>query len=111
MLLRLLPILLASALAIPAAMAHAGPVCGSPEVLETVARMIAARGSDARIEPGPAGQVPTAQPHTVLCAVRVLERFYDTNRFDLAPQYRHQVYEFTVRQGRNGLFVDALSGN
>ena len=94
-----------------AATAYAGPVCNSPEVLEVIARMSAARGRDARIEPGPAGQIPTEQPHTVLCAVRVLERFYDTNRFDLAPQYRHQVYEFTVRRGRNGLFVDAVSGN
>ena len=91
--------------------AHPGPVCGSPEVLGIIARLVAAQGNAAQIEPGPAAQVPTASPQTVLCAVRVLETFYDTNRFDLVPQYQHKIYEFTVRQGRNGLFVEAVNGS
>ena len=107
-------------LAVPApGLSQPGPVCASPEVLDQVARIIAATGSTARIElvvggQGVAGlaglgQAPAAQPHTVACAVRLFDWAYDTSRHGLVPQPRERTYAFTVRRGRNALFVQPLS--
>ena len=82
------------------------PVCGRNEVLDVVADDIAQRGINAVILPGSVGQVPTALPDTVRCAVRLQTTFFDTNRFGAAPQVRLSVLDYTVRAGRNGLFVD-----
>ena len=91
-------------------LAHAGelprPVCGRNEVLDVVADDIAQRGINAVILPGSVGQVPTALPDTVRCAVRLQTTFFDTNRFGAVPQVRLSVLDYTVRAGRNGLFVD-----
>ena len=90
--------------------AHAGepprPVCGRNEVLDVVADDIAQRGLDAVILPGSVGQIPGALPDTVRCAVRLQATVFDTNRFGAVPQYRLSVLDYTVRAGRNGLFVD-----
>ena len=85
-----------------------GPVCSRPEVLDVVATDIARNGVASTIVPGGVGEIPTVLPGAVRCAVRVSTRFFDTNRFGLVPQYRVSVLEFTVRSGRNGLFVDAI---
>ena len=82
------------------------PVCGRSEVLDVVADDIAGRGLSAVILPGSVGQVPTALPDTVRCAVRLQTTFFDTNRFGGVPQVRMSVLDYTVRAGRNGLFVD-----
>lgn len=82
------------------------PVCGRNEVLDVVADDIAGRGLNAVILPGSVGQIPTALPDTVRCAVRLQETFFDTNRFGEAPQLRLSVLDYTVRAGRNGLFVE-----
>ena len=82
------------------------PVCGRNEVLDVVADDIAGRGLDAVILSGSVGQVPTALPDTVRCAVRLQTTFFDTNRFGEVPQLRLLVLDYTVRAGRNGLFVD-----
>ncbi|MBC7801173.1 MAG: hypothetical protein H7Z10_11170 [Gemmatimonadaceae bacterium] len=93
-------------------MAHAADrlpsVCGRPEVLGVVADDIARGGTDTVIIPGDFGEVPTAQPDTVRCAVRVNTRIVDTNRFGYVPQDRQSIVEFSVRTGRNGLFVDDI---
>lgn len=86
------------------------PVCARNEVLDVVADDIAQRGINAVILPGSVGQVPTALPDTVRCAVRLQATFFDTNRFGAAPQVRLSVLDYTVRAGRNGLFVD-VAGN
>lgn len=82
------------------------PVCGRNEVLDVVADDIAQRGLDAVILPGSVGQIPGALPDTVRCAVRLQTTFFDTNRFGTVPQVRLSVLNYTVRAGRNGLFVD-----
>ena len=96
-------------LAVPGpALAHDGPVCGSREVLDAVARLLVQAGSGARVEAGSVGQVPTARPDTVLCAVRLLDRFYDTNRFGVVPLVQPEVFEYTVRRVRTSLLVAPL---
>lgn len=84
------------------------PVCARNEVLDIVAEDIARRGIPAVIVPGDVGQIPTAVPSMTRCAVRLRETYYDTNRFGYAPQLRYSIVEFTVRAGRNGLFVDQI---
>ena len=71
-----------------------------------VADDIAQRGLNAVILPGSVGQIPTAMPDTVRCAVRLQTTFFDTNRFGGVPQVRLSVLNYTVRAGRNGLFVN-----
>lgn len=85
-----------------------GPVCGRNEVLGVVADDIARRGVDAVIVPGDVGEAPAAIPDTVRCSVRLQTIFYDTDRHGYVPQVRLTILEFTVRAGRNGLFVDAI---
>ena len=87
-----------------------GPVCGRNEVLSAVADDIARRGVDAVIVPGDVGEAPAAIPDTVRCSVRLQTVFYDTDRYGYAPQVRLSILEFTVRAGRNGLFVDTTGG-
>lgn len=82
------------------------PVCGRNEVLDVVADDIAQRGIDAVILPGSVGQIPTALSDTVRCSVRFQATYFDTNRFGAMPQVRLSVLDYTVRAGRNGLFVD-----
>lgn len=82
------------------------PVCSRNEVLDVVADDIAQRGIDAVILPGSVGEVPTALPDTVRCAVRIQATSFDTNRFGTVPQVRLSILDYTVRAGRNGLFVD-----
>lgn len=106
----LLAVLAAPVAAPVAALADAGPVCGRPEVLDVVDGILAARGSAARIEAGMVGQAPAANPAAALCAVRLLDRYYDTSRFGPVPQYVERTFRFTVRRARNGLFVDASGG-
>lgn len=104
-------LVLAAVFAPVAAMAGTpGPVCGAPEVLEIVARILSERGVPARIAAPPIGQVPTSRPDTVLCAVRLQREVFDTNRLGTVPQFREQTYEYTVRRGFNGLFVAAAGG-
>jgi len=90
--------------------AHAAPppVCSRIEVLDVVANEIARRGVSAVIVPGYFGEILTPTANTVLCSVRVHSTFYDTNRFGNVPQVRLSTLEFTVRAGRNGLFVDGV---
>ena len=85
--------------------AHDVPVCGSPEVLEAVVRLLVQTGSAAQVEAASVGQVPTARLDTVLCGVRLLNRFYDTNRFGLLPLVQAEVFEYTVRRVRGSLLV------
>ena len=85
-----------------------GPVCGRREVLGIVADDIARRGVDAVIVPGDVGEAPAAIPDMVRCSVRLQTVFYDTDRYGYVPQVRLSILDFTVRAGRNGLFVDAI---
>jgi len=95
-----------------AASAHAGvlpgPICDRNEVLDIVADQIARRGVAAIIVPGYIGEIPSFAPNTVRCSVRLQTTFYDTNQFGNVPQVRLSTLDFTVRAGRNGLFVDAI---
>ena len=98
-------------LASPApALAHDGPICGSPVVLEAVARLLAKAGSAAQVEGRSVGQVPTARLDTVLCTVRLLDPIYDTNRFGPIALIRAEVFEYTVRRARTALLVAAYPG-
>jgi hypothetical protein len=87
-----------------------GPACGTPEVLEIVARILNEHGLPALFVAAPVGQVPTSRPDTVLCAVRLQREVFDTNRFGSIPQYRERTYEYTVRRGYNGVFVTGEGG-
>ncbi len=84
------------------------PVCARNEVLDVVADDIAQRGVTTVIMPGSVGEIPTARPDTFRCSVRVQTTYFDTNRYGTVPQVRLSILEFTVRAGRNGLFVDAV---
>ena len=87
-----------------------GPVCGAPEVLDIVSRILEEHGLSAVIVAPPIGQAPTSRPDTVVCAVSLQREVFDTNRFGSVPQYRAQTYEYTVRRGFNGLFVTPEGG-
>lgn len=90
------------------------PVCGLPNVLTVVESDLIARGLRASLLPGPVGEVPQSVqggvPASVRCAAPVEVTHYDTNRYGGTPQVRLSSVEYTVRAGRNGLFVDAISG-
>lgn len=86
------------------------PVCGRTEVLAVVADDIVQRGIGAVIVPGSVGEIPTGMPDTVRCSVRIQATYFDTNRFGAVPLVRLSVMDFTVRAGRNGLFVDTAGG-
>ena len=87
-----------------------GPICGDTVVLDAVAGLLSKAGSDAKVDGRSVGQVPTAQPDTVLCAVRLTDRFYDTRRFGLVPITRTEVFQYTVRRARTALLVTAYRG-
>ncbi len=95
---------------VPAAQAAVAtqPICTRTEVLDVVADDIARSGAAAVIVPGAVGEIPTALPNTVRCAVRLQTVIYDTNRYGYVPQVRLSIVEFTVHAGRNGLFVDPI---
>ncbi len=86
------------------------PLCGTPEVLDIVSRILEERGLSALIVAPPVGQVPTSRPDTVLCSVSLQRVVFDTNRFGSVPLYRAGIYEYTVRRGFNGLFVTPAGG-
>ena len=92
--------------AIPPARAEMPMMCARPEVLDRVIESLRAQGSRANLLPGDIGQVPGTLPHTVRCAVRLQQFIFDTTRLGPVPEWRVATYGFTVRQGRNGLFVD-----
>ena len=87
-----------------------GPLCGAPEVLDIVSRILEERGLSALIVAPPVGQAPTSRPDTVLCSVNLQRVVFDTNRFGSVPLYRAEIYEYTVRRGFNGLFVTPAGG-
>ena len=93
-----------------AARAQDGPICGSPVVLDAVARLLAKAGSAAQVEGRSVGQAPTARLDTVLCTVRLLDPIYDTNRFGPLPLLRQEVFEYTVRRVRTAVLVAAYPG-
>ncbi len=82
------------------------PICSRHEVLDVVADSIAQRGVSSVIMPGSVGEIPTASPDLFRCSVRIQTTYYDTNRYGAVPQVRLSILQFTVRAGRNGLFVD-----
>ena len=87
-----------------------GPICGSAVVLDAVAGLLSKAGSSAQVDGRSVAQVPTARPDTVLCAVRLTDRFYDTSRFGLVPIIRPEVFQYTVRRARTALLVMAYRG-
>jgi len=99
-------VLLASIASLAHAAAPPQPICSRNEVLDVVAGSIAQRGVATRIIPSSVGEIPTASPDLFRCSVRVQTTFYDTNRYGTVPQVRLSILQFTVRAGRNGLFVD-----
>lgn len=93
-------------LAFPApVLAGDGPICGSAVVLDAVAGLLAKAGSGAQVDRRSVGQVPTAQPDTVLCAVRLTDQFYDTTRFGPVPIIRPELFQYTVRRACTALLV------
>lgn len=92
------------------ALAGDGPICGSTAVLDAVAGLLSKAGNDAQVDGRSVGQVPTARADTVLCAVRLRDQFYDTNRFGLIPIVRPDVFQYTVRRARTALLVAAYQG-
>lgn len=116
---RLLCIPLLVVLAAPTpGLSQPGPVCANPDVLDRIARIIATSGSTGRMENGAiefgaidlslVRQVPSAQPNTVACAVGLVGWTYDTGRYGSVPRRWERTYSFTVRRGRNALFVELL---
>ncbi len=92
------------------ALAGDGPICGSAAVLDAVAGLLSKAGSNAQVDDRSVGQVPTARADTILCAVRLRDQFYDTNRFGLIPIVRPAVFQYTVRNTRTALLVAAYQG-
>lgn len=93
-------------LAFPApVLAGDGPICGNAVVLDAVAGLLSKAGSSAQVDGRSVAQVPTAQPDTVLCAVRLTDRFYDTPRFGLVPVIRPELFQYTVRRARSAVLV------
>ncbi len=86
-----------------------GLICVKPEVLDRVAEILQAQGSRAQVLVDGVAEIPGLLPHTVNCAVLLRQIVYDTDRHGYVPDGRTVKYGFTVRQGRNGLFVDAPS--
>ena len=84
------------------------PVCGREGVLAIVAAEVSGRRLGAELVAGPVGEIPTSLPGSVRCAAPVRVTFFDTNQHGGVPQVRLSVVEYTVRTGRNGLFVDAV---
>ena len=84
------------------------PVCSQSEVLRVVADDMARQGAPASFVLGTAGEIPTARPDIVRCAVQVQATTYDTNRYGYAPLARLSTVEYSVRAGRNGLFVQDI---
>ena len=115
-LLRLISASLLVALAAPTpVLCQPRPVCADPDVLDRINRIIAESGSTAHMELGAielgwVGQAPVAQLNTVACAVRLVEWAYDTSRYGPVPRRWERIYSFTVRRGRNALFVEPLDG-
>lgn len=98
-------------LALPApVLAGDGPICGSRVVLDAVAGLLSHAGSGAQVDGRSVAQFPTARPDTVLCAVRLTDRFYDTSRFGLVPILRPEVFQYTVRRARTALLVTPYRG-
>ncbi len=87
-----------------------GPICGSRVVLDAVAGLLSKAGSFAQVDGRSVGQVPTAQPDTVLCAVRLTDQFYDTRRYGLVPVVRPEVFQYMVRRARTALLVTPYQG-
>ncbi len=87
-----------------------GPICGNAVVLDAVAGLLSKAGSGAQIDGRSVGEVPTTRPDTVLCTVRLRDRFYDTNRFGLVPVVRPEVFQYTVRRARTALLVAPYRG-
>lgn len=91
------------------AQAHANEqavlLCAQPQVLSLVAERLGRAGMVQSIEAGPVGQVPGGQPDLVNCAVRVRAVAFDTTRFGRAPVETLSVYSYTLRLGRNGVFM------
>jgi hypothetical protein len=92
------------------ALAGDGPICGSTAVLDAVAGLLSQAGRNAQVDDRSVGQVPTARPDTVLCAVRLRDQFYDTNRFGLVPIVQPDVFQYTVRRARTALLVTPYRG-
>ena len=91
-------------------LASDGPVCASAAVLDAVAGLLSKAGSAAQVDGRSVGQAPTAQPDTVLCAVRLWDHVYDTDRFGPIPVLRPDVFQYTVRRARTALLVTPYRG-
>lgn len=85
-----------------------GPVCGLPEVLGVVAQELDAQGIHGELDGGSVGERSAPGAPAVLCAVKVLVPYYDTNHFGYAPQLRMVVRGYRVRRQPNSLIVDLL---
>ena len=85
-----------------------GPVCGLPEVLDVVAQELAAQGVHGGLDERSVGERSMPGGATVLCAVKVLLPYYDTDHFGYAPQFRLVVRTYRVRRQPNSLLVDLL---
>ncbi len=91
-------------LAVPGVAGAELPVCARPEVLREVAAELAGQGVAGRLDAASVGEV-TGSGALVRCAVRVLDRRFDTDRRGYLPYYVVTVRQYEVRQLRNGLLV------
>ena len=101
--------ILLSLAALMTASAHAAApfvrACAEPEVLILVAERLARAGIPQTLEASTVGQVPGVRSGFIECAVRVHAAIFDTPRYGAVPLDQVSVYRYTLRLGRNGVFV------
>ncbi len=83
------------------------PICGRPDVLETVATIVARQGGGALIDPQVLGEEPAPARDTTRCRVFLQRTVYDTGRSGFQPLIIREPFDYRVRRGFNGWFVDA----
>lgn len=86
------------------------PVCAEPEVLLLVAERLRRAGIPQTLEANTAGQIPGLRSGMVECAVRVHTAVFDTTRYGRVPVDVVSTYRYSLRLGRNGVFVQPASG-
>jgi hypothetical protein len=74
------------------------PVCALPEVLDVVAAKLQEQGVHGEIDGTSVGERSEPGAPTALCSIKVLLRYYDTDRFGEGTQYRMVVRSYRVRR-------------
>jgi hypothetical protein len=89
-------------------LAHTGPICREPSVVDEIARQIKSNDYYAKVEAQLITEEPTREANVVRCQVCVLARPYLMPQFGDKPIPRCLPAEFDVRAVGLGFVVRAL---